>query len=233
MKKQRGMSGKSKSKPPSESQVILEMTQYDEKDYAVYSDLPVEELIKKVKPGLVNWINLDGLHNKDIIDQLGAHFCFDPLLIEEITTEGRPKFEEYEGYIFFTMKMLYRIEGKHIEYEQISFVLGKDYLVTFQEKPGDMFGPIRDRIKQSLGRLRRRRPDYLMYRLIDTVVDNYNMVLDTIGQQIEDSEEDVYGEPSKYEFQHIQAIKKELIFLRKALLPLRDALGNLVQDESG
>ena len=218
---------------PSESKVILELIQYDDKEYIKFSDLPVEELIQGLKPGYVNWINLDGLHDHSIISKLGEHFSLHSLLLEDITSEHQPKAEEYEDYLFFTLKMLYKIKEGEIEYEQISFVLGKDYLLSFQEKEGDPFTSFRDRIRMDQGRVRRKKPDYLLYRLIDIIVDNYYVVLDEIGQQIEQIEEDIYHNPSSKEFQKIQRIKKELIFLRKALYPLRDALSKLIKDESG
>jgi len=218
---------------PSESKVILELIQYDDKEYLKFSDLPVEELIQGLKPGYVNWVNLDGLHDHSIISKLGEHFCLHSLLLEDITSEHQPKAEEYEDYLFFTLKMLYKINEGEIEYEQISFVLGKDYLLSFQEKEGDPFTSFRDRIRMDQGRVRRKKPDYLLYRLIDIIVDNYYVVLDEIGQQIEQIEEDIYQNPSSKEFQKIQRIKKELIFLRKALYPLRDALSKLIKDESG
>lgn len=218
---------------PSESKVILELIQYDDKDYVMFSDLPVEELLLGLKPGYVNWVNLDGLHDHSIISKLGEHFALHSLLLEDITSEHQPKAEEYEDYLFFTLKMLYKIKEGEIEYEQISFVLGKNYLLSFQEKEGDPFTSFRDRIRMDQGRVRRKKPDYLLYRLIDIIVDNYYIVLDEVGQQIEQIEEDIYHNPSSKEFQKIQRIKKELIFLRKALYPLRDALSKLIKDESG
>ena len=140
--------------------------------------------------------------------------------------------EEFDKYLFVTMKMLYRIDPGKIIYEQISFVMGKNYLITFQEKEGDSFGPFRERIRLGLGQVRKKKADYLLYRLIDVIVDNYYTILDNIGQQIETTEEEVYKHPTNKEFQKIQKIKKELIFLRKALYPLRDAVSKLTKGES-
>ncbi len=187
----------------------------------------------QLKPNQVNWVNVDGLHDRPIVQKLGKHFNLHPLLIEDVLSDHQPKAEEFDDYLFFTMKMLYRIQEKKIEYEQISFVLGRDYLVSFQEKEGDLFGPLRDRIKQSSGRLRQRKADYLLYRLIDIIVDNYYIVLDEVGQQIEQVEDDIYERPTNHTFQKIQKIKKELIYLRKALYPLRDALSKVAKDETG
>jgi magnesium transporter len=153
--------------------------------------------------------------------------------LEDIISEHQPKVEEYDDYLFFTLKMLYRIEDGEIDYEQISFVLGKNYLLSFQEKEGDFFGAFRDRIRLDQGRVRKKGADYLLYRLIDIIVDNYYTVLDEIGQQIENIEDQIYKGHTGNEFRKIQRLKKELIFLRKALYPLRDAMSKLIKDESG
>jgi magnesium transporter len=220
-------------KAPSDNHVILELIQYNEKDYAMQADIPVDELLSQFKPGYVNWINVDGLHDKSIIARLGEHFCLHQLLVEDILSDHTPKAEEFDDHLFFTMKMLHSIKGGHIDYEQVSFVLGKDYLLSFQEKEGDFFGPLRERIKQSSGRARSRKGDYLLYRLIDVIVDNYYIVLDEVGAQIENVEEEIYENPSDNAFKQIQHIKKELIYLRKALYPLRDAISKLIKDENG
>jgi len=218
---------------PSDQKVILEMIQYNERDYAMQADIPVDELISHLKKDQVNWINVDGLHEQSIIVKLGQHFNLHSLLIEDILSDHQPKVEEFDEYLFITLKMLHSIKNNKIEYEQISFVLGKDFLLSFQEKEGDYFGEFRQRIKQSTGRVRSRKADYLLYRLIDIIVDNYYTVLDEVGQQIETVEEEVYKNPTVKEFQNIQKIKKELIYLRKALYPLRDALSKLTKDETG
>jgi magnesium transporter len=213
--------------------VILELIQYDDKDYDRFDTLKVEDLITKINPQKVNWINVDGLHDRNIISTLGKHFCLHALLVEDITTDHQPKAEEYDDYLFFTLKMLYRIENGIIDYEQISFVLGKDYVLSFQEKEGDPFDTFRERIRLSQGKVRKLKPDYLLYRLIDIIVDNYYTVLDAVGSQIEQIEEEVYSNPSDKNFLSIQKTKKDLLFLRKALYPLRDALSKLLKDESG
>ncbi len=218
---------------PSESKIILELIQYNEKEFSKHEDLPITELIANIKSNQVNWINLDGLDEKSIIQKIGDHFNLHSLLIEDIISDHQPKIEEYDDYLFFTLKMLYRIELDQIDYEQISFVLGKDFLLSFQEKEGDLFGSLRDRIKLDQGRIRKKKADYLLYRLIDIIVDNYYNVLDAIGQQIEGIEEEIYKNSSEQQFKKIQKLKKELIFLRKALYPLRDAMSKLIKDESG
>lgn len=224
---------KKKAHIPSEPKIILELIQYNEKEYVAFDNLGIEELLKKQQPLLVNWINLDGLSDTKIINRIGENFLLHSLLLEDIISEHQPKVEEYDEYLFFTLKMLYRIEDGEIDYEQISFVLGKNYLLSFQEKEGDFFGSFRDRIRLDQGRVRKKGPDYLLYRLIDIIVDNYYTVLDEIGQQIEEIEDQIYEGHTGNEFRKIQRLKKELIFLRKALYPLRDAMSKLIKDESG
>lgn len=216
--------------PP--EKVILEIITYDRENYERYEASDVPNLITRIKPNLVNWVNLDGLSNLAIIEKLQAHFCLHTLLVEDILTDQRPKAEEYDDYLFVTLKMLYRIDGPEIDYEQISFVLGKNFLLTFQEKEGDLFDHFRVRIKQDQGRVRKKQADYLMYRLMDITVENYYNVLDNIGEHIEEIESSIRSNTSDETFQKIQTIKKELIYLHKALYPLRDALGKILKDES-
>jgi len=212
--------------------VILELISYNRDKYEKHEGMDVEALLAKLQPDQVNWINLDGLNNQDIIERVQAHFCLHSLLIDDVLADQRPKAEEYEGYLFFTMKMLYRIEGMKVDYEQISFVLGENYLLTFQEKEGDLFDGFRDRIRLDLGKVRKKKVDYLLYRLIDIIVDSYYTVLDRVGDFIDEIEENAYENPSNETFSQIQSLKKELIFLRKALYPLREAVGRIVKGES-
>jgi magnesium transporter len=227
------MARKKKAPEPSlPSKIILELIQYNETEFASFENLGIEGILNQLRKDQVNWINLDGL-DTNVINAIGNHFNLHSLLVKDITSDHQPKAEEFEDYLFFTLKMLYRIEAGAIEYEQISFVLGKDYLLSFQEKEGDLFGPFRDRIRLDQGRVRKRKADYLLYRLVDIIVDNYYIVLDEIGSQIEEIEEDIYQKTDGQQFRKIQQLKKELIFLRKALYPLRDALSKLIKDEIG
>ncbi len=214
--------------------VVLELIRYDRTRYQKYDSLAVDELLHLLEPDQVNWVNLDGIHeHTPIMERLQTHFCLHSLMVEDILQDQRPKTEEFEDYLFVTVKMLHRINGIEIDYEQISFVLGKNYLLSFQEKEGDLFDAFRERIRLDLGRVRKKKADYLMYRLIDIIVDSYYHVLDNIGEQIEEIEETIQESSSRNQFPRIQSIRKELIFLRKALYPLRDAISKLVKDESG
>ena len=216
-----------------EDKVILELITYDREHFAKHENLPVDELLKQIDPAQINWINLDGLNDPQIIEKLQSHFGLHNLLIEDLFNDQRPKAEEFDEYLFVSLKMLYRIDGYQIDYEQISFVLGSYYLITFQEKEGDIFDSFRERIRLDQGRVRKKRADYLLYRLIDIIVDKYYTILETIGEQIEEIEESIYKEPSEQNFLKIQALKKELIYLRKSVYPLRDVVSLLLKNEYG
>jgi magnesium transporter len=212
--------------------IILELIRYDRDQHMRHDNLTVDELFKEIDPKQVNWVNLDGLHDSTIIEKIQSHFCLHTLVVDDILGDQRPKAEEYEDYLFFTMKMLYRIDGVEIDYEQISFVLGSNFLISFQEKEGDLFEGFRGRIKQDLGKVRKKQADYLLYRLLDIIIDSYYTVLDRIGDIIDEIEEDIHLNPSSRNFNRIQQLRKELIFLRRAVYPLRDALNKIIKGES-
>lgn len=215
-----------------QSEPLIELISFSPNEFKEERNIPVQDIIGGFRPENVNWINLDGAHPMSVYESLGERFGLHSLLIEDITTEVQPKAEEYEGYLFFTLKMVHQITSERVEYEQISFVLGENYLLSFQEKAGDFFGSLRDKVRTDQGKIRRMSADYLLYRLIDIIIEKYYSVLEGIGQQIEDIEEDILQNPSSNEFRKIQRTKKELIFLRKALYPLREAIGRLTRSET-
>ena len=215
-----------------DDKLILELISYNKEHYDKHFNKNPDELLKGLKADRVNWINLDGLNNQDIIEKLQTHFKLHYLLIEDVLDDQRPKSEEYDDYFFFTLKMLYRIDEEGIDYEQISFVLGKNYLISFQEKEGDFFDGFRERIKLDQGKVRKKQADYLLYRLIDIIIENYYTVLDKVGDVVEEIEENVYENPTNKTFNKIQKLKKELIYLRKAVYPLRDAISKIIKGES-
>jgi magnesium transporter len=218
--------------PQANEKVILELITYSRDKYERYTDLSIEELLKKIDPNNINWINLDGLSDKSIIEKIQAHFCLHSLLVDDILYDQRPKTEEYEDHLFMTMKMLYKIQHPEIDYEQISFVLGNNFLLSFQQKEGDLFEAFRDRIRLDQGKVRKKKADYLLYRLIEMSVENYYNILDNIAEQIEDVEAEIQENVSQKTFRKIQHLKKELIFLHKALYPLREAVSRLSKADS-
>jgi magnesium transporter len=212
---------------------ILELISYNREHYERFDSLHVTDLLQEIKSDRVNWINIDGLKNAEVLQCIQQYFNLHALLMEDIQEDQRPKAEEYDDHLYFTLKMLHSIKAGSIDYEQISFVLGKHYLITFQEKEGDLFDGLRNRIRLDQGRVRKKGPDYLMYRLIDIIVDNYYTILDNVGERIERIEDELLLEKeSEPAFQRIQRIRKELIYLRKAVFPVRDALSKIIKDDT-
>jgi magnesium transporter len=192
-----------------------------------------ETLVGRDKPA-VSWINIDGLHQIDILEKIGAHFNIHPLVLEDIlNTRQRPKMEAYDDYIFVVLKMLQLgNNGAVVEAEQVSLILGPYFVISFQEKAGDVFNPIRERIKNKESRLRKNGPDYLVYRLLDTIVDHYFVILERLGERIEDLEEELLEKPEREALGKIQGLKRELIFLRKSVWPLREIISGLGREET-
>lgn len=206
------------------------------------SEQPVEELqpqeLTKCFPFdpqiPVNWLNIDGSHEVDHLEEIGSRLNIHPLVLEDIlNTNQRPKVEDYDEYLFIELNMLsWNLEFSRVDAEQISMLLGENYLVTFQEHEKDVFDPVRKRIREGKSRLTRGGPDYLAYTLIDTVVDNYFIVLENLGEQIETLEEELVTDPDPGTLHAIHDLKRELIFLRKSVWPLREVISALERGES-
>ena len=187
----------------------------------------------KRKPS-VTWINIDGLHEVGVIEKLGNCFEIHPLVLEDIlNTDQRPKIEDFEKYIFFILKMLYIDEKtQEIHSEQVSLILGKNFVISFQESVGDVFDAVRERIRKGKGRIRKMGTDYLVYSLIDAIVDNYFTILEKIGDNVEEMEKDVVSNPDPELLQKIYNLKREMIYLRKSVWPLREVINGLLREES-
>jgi magnesium transporter len=182
----------------------------------------------------VTWINIDGLHRVDVIAKLGEHFVLHPLLLEDVLhTEQRPKVEEYEDHLFMVLKIIHLgDEGKTLAAEQVSLIIGKNYVISFQEKVGDVFDPVRGRIRKGKGRIRKDGPDYLAYALVDAVVDSYFLVLEELGDTIESLQTDLLADPDPDDLQAILRLKRDILAFRKSIWPLREILGALLRGGS-
>ena len=192
-----------------------------------------EDMVFVNTPG-VTWLDIDGVHQADLLETVGGYANLHPLVIEDIhNTYQRPKVEDYEDYLYIVLKMIsWNDETKEVQAEQLSLILGKSYVVSFKEDPGDIFDPIRQRLREGKGRIRKLGADYLAYSLLDQVVDNYFLVLENLGEQIEDLEEELVTNPDASTLQTIHHLKRELIFLRKSVWPLREAISSLDRGES-
>ncbi len=206
---------------------------YNDRDFHEKTSENTDEILADLDQSRVHWINVDGLHNVESIRKLGEHFELDPLLLEDIlNTHQRPKSEEYENSVFFTLKTLNAFNENDIIYEQISFVLGKNVVLSFQEKEGDLFGGLRTRLRNpQYSKARKKGADYLFYRLIDITVDSYYVILENIAERIESLEEELWDAPQKSTLQKIQQLKKELIILRKSIYPVRESLSGIAKGE--
>lgn len=194
----------------------------------------IDECITIKDEEKVSWINIDGLHNTEIIADIGKKFDLHPLLLEDVlNTRHRPKVEEFDNYLFLSLKMIgINSKNDNIEFEQVSLVLGKKWLISFQEQEGDIFDSLRHRIRESKGNIRHKETDYLLYRLIDTVVDNYFYVIEFINEATDKLEERILNNPDKEVLHEIQHLKKQVINFRKAVYPLRETISTIQKDNA-
>lgn len=200
-----------------------------------YVEEPAETLadIAAVRQqGRVAWINVDGVKNLDLIRGLGEMFGLHPLALEDVLNlEHRPKFEAYDSAQFFVLRMP-RMDNKGLVLEQVSMFVGKDFVITVQEQPGDCLEPVRERIRHGKGRIRKRGVDYLAYAIIDAIVDHYFPVLEHYGDEIEDLETEVLIGNKKETISEVYLLRGDLLALRRSLWPLREALGRLTKGDS-
>ncbi len=181
----------------------------------------------------ISWINIDGLHEVDMLRSAGQIFGLHPLVLEDIlSTNQRPKLEVYGDYIYIVCRMLLYDEQKMLlTNEQFSMVLGKNYVLTFQEKPGDVLNPVRHRLENESGRLRNNGSDYLAYAILDAIVDHYFVILEQVGEFIINIEKDLMNDPGEEIIDEIHDMKREMISLRSAIWPLRDVISQLNRGE--
>jgi magnesium transporter len=221
--------GEKKAETPKITVMDYDETHFQEKEIKTIEEC----FLFKDKP-TVTWINIDGLHQVEILEKLGECYGLHPLVLEDIlNTDQRPKMEDYGEYLYIVLRMLnYNDKSSEIESEQISLVLGPNFVFSFQEREGDTFNPIRDRIRNSKGRIRKMGADHLAYTLLDSIIDNYFIILEKLGEKIEFLEEEVVTQPGPETLQTIHHLKREMIFLRKGVWPLREVISGLERGES-
>ncbi len=212
--------------------VDFSLIQYNQNDFSedkVDENIKVEEYVSN---GNVNWINVCGLHEVDRIGRLGENFGLHPLLQEDILdTRQRPKVEEYEDHLALFLKMISLDEsGKYLTVEPVSILLGKGWVVSFQEVEGDVFDGLRERIRTKKGAIKKYGADYLFYRLLDTIVDNYSLAAENYSVVLEQLEEKILKSAGKEILQEIKNLGKSLIQFKRFVTPLRDAISNLIRE---
>lgn len=212
---------------------IMRLIDYSED---VYEEKEVDSidacLIYREKES-VTWVNVDGLHDIDLINNIGTQFNLHPLVLEDIlNTEQRPKLDDMEDYLFIVAKMVYfNPDNDQMKFEQISLVLWGNMVISFQEDIGDVFEPVRERLRKGKGRIRKMGSDYLLYALMDALVDSYYSVLEKIGERVENLEDDLMNSPEPEILQVIHNMKSELVFLRRSVWPLREIVNRLEKGE--
>jgi magnesium transporter len=214
--------------------IKITVIDYDSKNFQEKEVHKIEECFPFKDKPTVTWINIDGLQEVGVVEKIGTHFGVHPLILEDILHTGqRPKAEDLGDYLFIVLKMIYHDENEdEIMGEQVSLILGQNYVISFQEREGDIFNPIRERIRNGKGRIRKGGADYLAHALIDAIVDHYFVILEKLGEKIEFLEEELVTNPTPETLQVIHTLKRNLIFLRKSVWPLREVISGLERGES-
>jgi magnesium transporter len=215
-------------------EVRITVVQYNADELDEREVASVEECLAAPDGSHVTWINVDGIHQVDVIERLGVHCGLHPLVVEDIVnTDQRPKLEDYEDYLYLVLKMLsYDAGSGTVQAEHVSIILGRHYVLSFQERPGDVFDPVRERIRASRGRIRNMGADYLVYSLVDAMVDSYFVICEAFEGALEDLDARAMGDPSPATARSIHRVKGEIILLRKSLWPLREIISGLQRGES-
>lgn len=211
----------------------VDLINYSSSVHNISSSQKVEDGFNFNEKDTVTWINIHGLNKIEDIEKIGLHYHLHPLTLEDIVnTNHRPKMDEFDNYLFIIFKML-RLKEDQLIYEHMSMVVGEGYVLTFQEADGDVFDGLRGRISDGKGRIRAMGSDYLMYAILDAVVDNYLTVLEAFGDKIEDLESSIFDEETNNSTpNHIQGLKREILKIRRSVVPLREVINRLEKTET-
>lgn len=213
-------------------QVKITFTEYSESQYQSREIREIKEFLPLKDKPVVTWIDINGIHNLETIQNIGKYFNLHPLILEDIVnSEQRPKVEDIGEHLFVVLKFLSYDADKKLGIEQISFILGSNCVITFQENGEDVFQPIKLRIINSAGKIRAMGADYLAYSLIDTVVDNYFVILEEIGFKLDILEEELVTNPTRDTLHEIHQLKREMLLIRKSIWPSREVISNLQRGE--
>ena len=215
-------------------EIRITIIDYDENQYEEREVKNIEDCFPFKGTPSVSWINIDGVHQVEVIEKLGSHFVLHPLLQEDVVnTHQRPKFDEFDDHLFIVLRMFFfNEEENELEGEQISLIVGSNFVISFQEKQGDVFEQVRERLRNGKGRIRKKGSDYLAYALIDAIVDSYYNILEQLGENIESLQEELVADPQQEDLQIIQHLKRDMLFFRKSVWPLREVIGGLAKSES-
>ena len=215
--------------------VSIDIMHYTPGDLEEIHDASLDDCARmKDAPG-ISWINFEGIHDVNALQALANLFGIHPLTTEDIAnTSQRPKAEEFEDYLFLALKMLtYDPDAEAIVNENVSLVLGRNYVISFQERVGDVLDPVRERIRSGKGKLRSGGADFLAYAIMDSVVDEYFVVLEKLGDRIELIDDEILEAPDAMHMKELHRLKREVLFLRKMIWPLREELSAMEKSTSG
>ncbi|HBS85074.1 MAG: magnesium and cobalt transport protein CorA [Bacteroidetes bacterium GWF2_38_335] len=213
---------------------LLHLFSYNEKEFSETRPFPVKDLVSLDynREDKTTWLNLYGLHDVDVVMKIGSLTGTDKMVLEDLlNTHHRPKIEEFPGYFFFTLKVL-KMKSQVLETEQISFIVSQNYLISFQEDLGDFFDHIRDRIRNNTGAVRQKKGDYLLYLMIDALLDNYYLLDDEFEKEYKKLNYEIIHKPNKDTAFKIEKLKNNLTFIRKTLSPLRESILRLEKGNS-
>ncbi|GAA0712417.1 magnesium/cobalt transporter CorA [Aquimarina litoralis] len=213
--------------------VSIELFDYDESFMEEHELHSIDDAYQYIDSKPITWLNINGLGHTQTIEKLGAYCNLHPLIMEDIVnTHQRPKIDEYDNYLFVVLKMLYFNEEHELCIEHVSLVLGDGYVLSFQESDGDVFDSIRNRIRNNKGRIRTMGADYLLYTLMDAIVDNYFNLIEVVGDKIEELEDMLFENTSTDAITfEIQGLKREILKIRRAVFPLREVVNKLEKNE--
>lgn len=214
--------------------LFIESFDYNSEKFEEKVHSKIEEVFHYKTSKTVTWININGLNHVDSIEKIGKEYHLHPLTLEDIVNAShRPKLDVYDHYVFVVLKMLYYDKNEQIISEQVSFILGENYVLSFQEAEGDVFDALRERIRYAKGRIRTLQSDYLLYALMDAVTDHYFMVIETMSNKIEDLEDNLFTGISQEDISvQIQNLKREVLKIRRAIFPLREIINKIEKNET-
>jgi len=214
--------------------VTITLTEYDENKVETYAIKTIAEIAPFTDTPQVTWVSVCGLHETEFLKQVGEKFKIHPLVLEDILNiDSRPKIEITDDYLFIVMKrLIFDAEQKTLETEQVSFILGRTFLFSFSEKNDAVFNPIKERIANQLGKIRKRGSDYLLYVLMDIVVDHYFVVLEKLEERIETLDESVINNPERTQIESIYNLRNLLLTIRRSIWPFREMVSQLMKNDS-
>jgi magnesium transporter len=213
---------------------VVSLTEYDAHSIEERKIETIDDLLSCLESDKVSWINVDGLGDPEFFQQLGLHFRIHQLALEDIFNLGqRPKLDEYDRQLFIVLDMAYENQKEEIVFEQVSVVLAEKFVITIQEQPGDVFNPVRQRLREAGGNARFMKADYLAYALIDAVIDQYFPIIESLGESMDDLQENLLDQPTRERVRELHEFKRLIARIRRAVWPQREVLGRMMRDETG